>query len=357
MNSFDFLRKLYRTSKCAVIVINSANTLFWSTGLEKLKLKEDDVRGKKSADIFGTPITKLLPGEYTLSISNKAYIYNVKSYSDRSNEFIIVEIMLESISNAVINDVNISNLMEKNTDSIKKNTSDIMAIVDKIQSNNNIVTDDDYSSIVQSARKLLNTNRNVISAIETKHEIVSKKIEPISISQLISQFADDCETVFKPKDVEVVLNCVEDIYAEVSNNAFYNLCLSILNRILCISDGYVDKIVLNLEMINDSYAEVSISSESASGKVRIANLDELKAKIEENDALDTDLFAIKYFCEKFHAEAVQRIDYENNSTLIKVKIPSCMSQGITLFKTNAVIPKCLDKFSKISVALSDVSII
>lgn len=357
MNSFDFLRKLYRTSKCAVIITNSANTLFWSTGLDKIKLKEDDVRGKKSADIFGVPITKLLPGEYNLLVPNKTYIYNVKSYSDRSNEFIIVEIMTEPISNAVINDVNVSNLMEKNDSSIKSNTSDIMAIVEKVQHSKNTITDEDYSSILKSARKILNTNRNVINAIETKHEIAENKIESISISNLISKFADDCEVVFEPKNVEVTLNCIEDIYSRVSSNAFYNLCISVLNRILCISDGYVDKIIINLEMFRESYAELSISSESSSGKVRIANLDDLKAKLEENDALNTDLFAIKYFCEKFHSEATQRIDYDKNSALIKIKIPNSTSQGITLFKCNKHIPEYFEKFSTLSIALSDVSLL
>lgn len=353
MTSFDFLRKLYKTSKSAVIINNTANTIFWSNNLDRIGTSEEEVKSDKAITFFKKMTYQLYPGEYIANINGKSFTYNVKTFADRTNEFVIMELRTECISYSFINNEEVSNLLEESNFNLKKNTADIVSIIDKLQSQKTKITDAEYSNILNSARQILNCNRNISDLVEIRNEIENNQVERVSLSELTSNVAEDCETVLKTKNVEVVLNCIEDIYAVVGKNAFNNLCISALNRLFCISDGYIDKLIIGLEMVSDYSAELYISTESPSGKVRLSNLDDLKEKLSKNDALGTDLFSIKYFCEKFSAEATQKINHDEHTATISIKLPRCESEGIMLFRCSETLPEHFEKFSKVSIALSE----
>lgn len=349
MPSLDFLTKLYKTSKSAVMIINTTNTICWSTNLFKIGLTEEDMRGKDSPKYFGKHICELYPGEYLAKINGSSYTYNVKTFADRTNEFVIVEIRTVTLGTSVIEDDAVCDLLDENQDIIKTNTSNILSAIDIMQIDKKNNTDN-YNKILQYAKNIMNSNRPLFNLIETRRECDEELLE-ISISEIVQKVTDTINAFFNLKKVDVVINCTEDVYCKMGNIAFENLCLACLGRLMCICDGYIDSLTIGLEMTTSSSAELYLCAESPSGKVRISNIDELKQQLEKENTMGTDLFFIKYFCEKFSAEATQKIERDIHRTTISVVLPYCYAIDIILFKRNETLPKDYAMFSKSSLCV------
>lgn len=349
MPSLDFLKKLYKTSKSAVMIVNTTNTICWTNNLFKIGVTEEDMRGEVGKQYFGKHICELYPGEYLARINGSSYTYNVKTFADRTNEFVIVEIRTVTLGTSIIDDDAVCNLLDENQDTIKTNTSNIISTVDVIQMHKK-VTPNDYSKILQFAKNIMNSNRPLFSLIETRRECDDELLE-ISISEIVQRVAETINAFFNPKKVNIVINCTEDVYCKMSNLAFENLCLACLGRLICICDGYIDSLTIGLEMTTSSSAELYLCAESPSGKVRISKLDELKNQLEKENTMGTDLFFIKYFCEKFSAEATQKIERDIHRTTISVVLPYCYAVDIMLFKCNETLPEDYGMFSKSSLCV------
>jgi len=352
MASLDFLTKLYKTSKSAVVIINTENTICWCSNLSKIGVYEEDIRGEKSKDYFGKNICELYPGEYIAKINGNCYTYNVKTFADRTNEFVVVEIRTVTLGASVVEDEAVCDLLSENQAIIRNSTCNIMATVDCLQAQKSRVSKSDYNSIVQWSKNIINSNRPLFNIIETRHECESE-LEEISLSTLTKSIADNCKKALSPKKIEVVINCTEDIISKMGELSYESLCLSAINKLMCICDGFVDKLIIGLEMLSEDSAELYFSTESPSGKVRITDAEELKKQIQRKDIMGTDLFYIKYFCEMFSAEATQKIERDIHKATVSIILPKCHSNGIMLFKCSRFLPE--NPFSRASMCIEKIA--
>lgn len=354
MSSLDFLVKLYRTSKSAVVIVNTTNTICWSINLFKIGVYEDDVRGELGEQFFGKHICELYPGEYVAKINGNCYTYNVKTFADRTNEFVIVEIRTVTLGASIVQDDAVCDLLSENQAIIKTSTCDIISTLDVLQMQKSRVSKNDYNKILKCAKNIMNSNRPLFNIIETRHECETD-LDEISLSELVQNIASNCRNFFAPKKVDIVINCTEDIYSLMGSISFENLCLSCINRIVCICDGYIDKLIIGLEMVSDNSAELYFSTESPSGKPKITDFTELKKQIQKDDIMGTDLFYIRYFCEMFSAEATQKIEHDIHKTTISIELPRCSASGIMLFRCSETLPEGYNQFSRTSLCLEKVA--
>lgn len=355
MTSFDFLKKLYKTSKSAVIINNTANTIFWSTNLNKLGIKEEDVKSEKAKEYFNGKYTyELYPGETVAHVNGSAYPVNVKTFADRSNEFVIIEIRTETFSHAFINDNELAKLIDINSVNLRINAGDIISTLDRLKENDATLDDQTYENIIYSIRRMLNTNRNLYAIADDRFEEFSyRNGHQNNLSEVCCNLVEECEKVLNPKNIQVDFACIENILSTINERAIKNVILSMINRAFCISKGYVDKIVIGLEMLNSTVCELSVSTECESKATKISDQTELEDRMSMGDCIGSDLFAIRYFCEKYHSEATQKINHEELTTSLIIKMPYCESSGIMLFNSNEFVPK--ERLSEVSIALSEVT--
>lgn len=363
MNSFDFLRKLYISSKSAVVITNSNNTIFWSRNLEKVGLKEEDITGENVYGYFKSRINRLYPCESIVKINGLYYQYNVKAITEKnSHDFIVLEIITEPISNIYIDDDTITGLIKDTQDTITLNTQAILNVVDRSP---NRLSEAERNSIESSIKNIVSSNVSLASVAEIKVDMRRCGVECLSIANLLTKYSEICQAVFKDIDIDIDLICVEDVYGCVRENAFYNVCNAMLSRAICIAKGYVDRIVFSIELLNTNEAMIKVITSTSSGKVRVTDPSVLQNKLDKGNAVGTDMFNIRYFCREINGNAVERIDHVTKEVSVSVKIPNCESQGVTLFscanKDNAKnIPNELyDKYgnmtpySKMSAYLAD----
>jgi hypothetical protein len=343
------LRKFYKSSASAIIICNTTKVSYWFNNITELGLNEQDIINDAGASLFGKPIYQLLPGEYILSIDRRAYSYTIKTLLDRATNFVVAEIRLESVNSSFINSNEIANIFLENDSLIKKNARQILTIVENTVDTAPI-SQEDYKTILRCANTMIGANRSLASVIETKQDCKNVKLGRNNISSFAAQFVENCEPIFKTKNLEISLNCVEDIYGRIGQASFNNLCSAILNRLICISDGYVDKFTISLDMLGDNILDLCIFTSSTTNTLRVHDMQFLKERLKKRDTIGTDLFTIKYFCENYGAEASQRITSTGHSATINIKIPKCETEGVMLFK-NHYDKQELDKESNLYVDL------
>jgi hypothetical protein len=330
MNSFDFLRRLYISAPSAVVITNSINSVFWTKNLDKIGITADDMTGDNVYKYFKTRVNKLHSGEGIVSINGFGYHYNVKCVTEKSgHDYIVLEIITEPISRAFINDDNVANWMLDLRHGFENGSGEISKVV-KTRCNN--VSLEDKGFIDEAILDMLKNTLPLTLVTDMKGEIHNKQPESCSLSNLLVKFAETCQAVFRNINIDIEVNCVEDIYGHIGETSFFNACIATLSRTLCSCRGMVDKIVFSLELLTTGITEIGVSVQSPSGEVRISNADDLKKKLLLGNALGTDLFTIRYFCGELGGSASERIDRINNETRVILKIPNCESQGVMLFK-------------------------
>jgi hypothetical protein len=352
MNTFDFLRRYYKSSESTVIICNATKISLWFINLDSLSLIEDELLPNACADLFGKPIYQLVKGEHILNIGKRAYTYNVKTLSDKANSFVVAEIRTESINSSFVNSDQIAELFSNYDNAIKVNTKEITYLLNKSMDAKQL-TQESYDAIIKCTRNLLQASRIMSSVLEIKGDLKNIKRGKNSISSFAVSFVELYAPLFKEKNIDLVLNCLEDIYAPVGKISFDNLCTAILNRLLCISDGYIDTITISLDMIGDGILNLLVFTESDSQTLKVSNRDDLKKKLEQQDAIGSDLFAIKYFCEGYFAEATQKVNSTLHNSTISVKIPNCEIEGVTVLKSEPVLPQQLDIFSNQYIGITE----
>lgn len=354
MDSMYFLKKLYKTSKSAVMIVDTSNTVFWSTNLSLISSSPEEMKGDEAVKFFGKKPCDLYPGQGVVNIHGTQYTYNVKTYSDRTTEFVIVEIRTESTTSDFISSDSINKFSSLTTSNLQKNTSSIVSIVNDAYTNKSMISLDKYNSVLDSIRQILSTNRNLNNLKEIKEQVQVTFADKVSFSNTIKSFADDCNNLLNPKNIKATVECIEDVTCYINDSILYNLCIAVLNKLIAMSDGYISDITLDLEMYSDSIAEFTMLLEGNNEEPVITNQEALQEINQRGCVFGTDLLFIKEFCENFHCEAVQRINVDEHKFAITLKIPRCESNGVMLFKCEDVQPNYVDKFSKLAVGLSEI---
>ncbi|MGN1411298.1 MAG: hypothetical protein ACI4WH_02155 [Oscillospiraceae bacterium] len=354
MDSMYFLKKLYKTSKSAVIIVDTSNTIFWSTNLGLVSSSPEEMKSEDAVNFFGKRPCDLYPGQGVANIHGTQYTYNVKTYSDRTTEFVIIEIRTESTTSDFIRSDSINKFSSLTSCSLQKNTSSIVSIVNDAYTNKSKISLDKYNSVLDSVRQILSTNRNITNLKEIKDQVQVTFADKVSFSNTIKGFADDCNNLLKSKNIKTTVECVEDVKCYINENILYNLCISLLNKLIAMSGGYVSDITLDLEMYSENIAEFTMLLEGNNKEPVISNQEALQEINQRGCVFGTDLFFIKEFCESFHCEAIQRTNSDEHKFAITIKIPRCESSGVMLFKCEDVQPDYVDKFSKLSIGLSEI---
>lgn len=353
MDSLYFLKKLYKTSKCAVFIVDTTNKHFWSTNLHLISSTDEEMRSEASVKFFGAKPCDLFPGQGVANIHGNQYTYNVKTYSDRSLEYIILEIRTESTTTDFIKSDNINKLSDYTSSSLQKNTSNIVSIINNAYSNRSRITLNDYNTIISSVRQILSTSNNLSNLHEIQEQVKLTFAEKVSLSEVALKFADDCNALLKPYGISAEIDCVENVKGYISESIFYNLSVSMLNRLLAMTGGYVSNISVDIEMFSNDTAEYSIILKNKDEKCKVGDLNTLNEINERECVFGTDLFFIKEFCNNFHSEAILRTNEKEHNYAITLKIPRCTADEIGIFKCESVVPEYVNKFSKLSIGLSE----
>lgn len=354
MDSLYFLKKLYRTSKSAVIILDTTETNFWSTNLNLISTTPEEIQSDKAIEFFGVKPTDLYPCEGIATIHGTQYTYNVKTYSDRTFEFIIIELRTKSSTTDFVNSNTITKLAESTACAVKKNTANITSIVDNCYGNKSRINVSDYNSILCSVKQILNTTKTITNLKEIQSQPRLTFTDKIDFSDVVTEFANECNNVLGSKNIKANIDCLETIYGYIHESIIYNLCIAMLNRLLAMSGGYVSEITVGLQMFSDDISELGIELTCSDNQCRVENVDALNDIKNRGCVFGSDLFFMKEFCEHFHCEAVQRVNEDEHRYAISIKIPRCEADGILLFKCDDVKPAYVNRFSKLAVGISEI---
>jgi hypothetical protein len=355
MNSLDYIKKLYKGSKSSVVVVNATGTVFWSTNLERLGLQEDDFKGRRAVHLFGTSIHMMYPGEYVLHIRGMGYTYTVNTYSDRNNDYTVLQISLHSIPHYVVEDYDIANLMDKRYKDMEKYATELVNLVERLNLLQTPVSKEDYDSVVGYTRNILSIDRGLANVLEMRKNKCFNRDAHVNLSETVQGIAEECCALLRKKDVNVELNCVEDIYTELSAVTIYNLCLAMTKRVMCICRGAIDQLSFTIDMVSDSDVDLTVSTNNDfTGKFRMPKANELWQKYAISDTIGSDLFVLRYFCMTYNTEARQKSGAGDNVTFLRIRVPRCHSQGIKLFTCKGDVSPDFHVLSKIAIEMEDI---
>jgi ribosomal protein S6 len=358
MDTLYFLKKLYKTSKSAVLIVDISENFFWHSNLEAIRLSPTIFRNdNENIKIFGSTLGELYPGEGLANIRGRQFPYTVKTYSDRTAEYVIIEIRSSSVTTDFINSDNIDNLSKLTSKNIDRNTEKILNVTNALFDGTHQLTSDDYDLILGAVQDLRHASKAVSNLEALKRENNGMSDDKINVTQTVLAFANDCKSLLYPKKINVEFNCSEEILGHINRNILYNLCSSLVSSVIKSSDGYVDNISIRLEMNGAETADLWVIADCRDKVGRFVNLkraknsEELMEMKNTTTAFGNDVFYIREFCNSFNTTFNTSAKPDKHHYEIIMNLPYCSYNNIELFHCDDYIRKNTDKFSNLNLNL------
>lgn len=272
----------------------------------------------------------------------------------RRNIFIVLEIRTESINDSFVDCDDISKMFNRSALIVESNINDILQTVKKKIGDQSSPNTNDYNDMLNLCRRIMNASRPFNNLLETQKELKDSHTKYNNISVLTDMFYKECKEVLELKKIDVSFDCIEDIYSAVGYNSYKNVCVSLLNRVLCLNDGYLEDIFISLKMISESVSRLRIVSESHNNIFRINRPeDSVNQNLSLEEFIGSDWYSIKYFCKRVGARVIQESDSKNHRFVIWMDIPNSISNGVLLLRSDDL-PEDVKTFSNLNLAMSEI---